>query len=89
MNFPALVKVNEYVCVGASTGDVKPAWVEAMRRLRVSAFVHVTVSPSETVSAFGVKPAAVIETWCVAAVEPGTSATAAATMLSRTIFFML
>src|SRR5215208_3252429 len=87
-NRPTFVKVKEKVCVGASTGEVKGASVETTRRLLVSAFVHVTVSPTAIVTVFGTKPAAVIATCTVAAVEPGTTATAVAMTMSSAIFFM-
>src|SRR5215218_7858732 len=79
---PTFVKVNENDCVGASTGDVNGASLETTRRLRESVFVQVTVSPTATVVEFGLNPVAVIATRWVAAVDPGTTATPAASVMS-------
>src|SRR5215211_714211 len=87
-NLPTFVKVKENVWPGASTGEANGAWVETTRRFPVVAFLHTTVSLSAIVIVLGTKPVAVMATCTVAAVEPGTTATAVATMMSSTILFM-
>src|SRR5881409_1722527 len=85
VNLPAFANVNVWVWPGASTSDVNGHVAHTTWWFAVSLFVHVTESPTWTLTAAGTKPSLLMSTVTVFA--GAGAATSNAIALARTIIF--